>query len=136
MTNGSPSLKALASFKDLLADVEASGGVWVPPAGSDSDRDAGRLGYWVHSEILIEFVKMLYREAWVDRVFEWKHWKLQRDAFISDKSRIRLASPSDLQKLLTSIVRSERFKMGYLEERLRDDTLHAIAERAAYLSRE
>jgi hypothetical protein len=136
MTNGKLSLKALAAFQEPLADIDAAKGTWVPPLGSGTVHDHVYLGYWVHSDLLNEFVKMLYREAWVDKAFVWRRWRLHRDAFINDHSKIMVASASDLRRLLTSIVRCDRFMQGYLEERLRDGTLYAIARRAADLSRQ
>jgi hypothetical protein len=82
-----------------------------------------------------EFVSEMYELGWVYD-FDWMTWlgtpEGQRLSAAPDA--IVGADPDQLAKLLTAIVRSERFGDGQLEGALKSGLLLAIARRAAALT--
>ena len=82
-----------------------------------------------------EFVSEMYELSWVDD-FDWMTWlgtpEGQRLSAAPDA--IVGADPEELGRLLTAILRSERFGDGQLEGALKSGLLVAIARRAAELA--
>ncbi len=91
---------------------------WVErlPDGARFVADASRLGFVVP--------------------FDWMAWLAGPDgrAYREDRSRVAAAPPEDLVRLLTSIVRGDRFSEGELLGAFESGLLAAIARRARELA--
>ena len=81
------------------------------------------------------FNKMIYQEGWVLDGFEWPEWA-QTDEFkdlFSKPEALGKASADQLAKLLTALVRKERFCEGTMASACSDGLLARITERAGML---
>jgi hypothetical protein len=81
-----------------------------------------------------EFVSEMYELGWVYD-FDWMTWlgTAEAQALSATPEKVAAADADDLAKLLTAIVRSERFGDGQLEGALTSGLLLAIARRAGEL---
>jgi len=81
------------------------------------------------------FNKMIYQEGWILDGFEWSEWA-QTDEFkdlFSKPEALGKASADQLAKLLTALVRKERFCEGTMASACSDGLLARIAQRAGAL---
>ena len=114
---GSDRLAALAAFAKTLEALD--------PADTQ------------HLErIASAFDKMAYRTGWVIEGFDWPEWSGTAEAqgFLANHDSIDAATPQQLERLITTIVRGDRFNEGLLLENLQNGAMHAIARRATALS--
>ncbi len=123
-------LEALAAF---LPDVESPDfalGSWAGGA-----RQAGgsiSMPYYELSARGLALVRAL--GSWVEP-FDWMAWLDTPDgqALASDPARMARATPEDLSRIITAVLRSERFGDGNLEGAVQSGLLGRIARRAAVL---
>lgn len=127
-------LDSLALFADSFESPDFEFGQWVcPPA-----RDDGMLGlpYFALSPTASEFVCTCYEMGWVQE-FDWPTWKCSseairlRDCFAAMEE----ASPDQLGRLLTVLIRQERFVEGELNSAFDSGLLVRILQRIASLAR-
>ena len=128
-------LEALAAFAERLRDKEASFGSM---AGADHPGTTDRpvqMPFWKSSELADAFVKMAYDMNWVLGDFDWPKWLDSEEAnsLLKDQLAISKANPDQLHKLMTALIRSDRFCEGTVLQAFTDGTLQAIASRAAVL---
>ena len=74
--------------------------------------------HWQPSALAGEFVKMAYDEGWISTGFDWPAWieTDEAEAFLTNPPSIANATVDQLQKLLTAIIRSDRFSEGAIRE--------------------
>jgi hypothetical protein len=125
-------LRALAELVPLLGSAEADFGHWEAPPPVDG---VHRLPYVVFGPTADAFRSAVARGGWIVTGFDWMTW-LETD----DGRRLRDrpdalagASADDLAKLLTAVVRSDRFVEGSLAGAFESGLLARIARRAATL---
>jgi hypothetical protein len=117
-----------------MADPAFSTGTWTP---SRTD-DAGviHLGWFDLSDACQAFVSEMYELGFV-HAFDWRQWLAAPEG--RDLARrpeaVATAGADDLARLLTAIIRSERFGDGQIEGAFESGLLLAIARRAEGLSR-
>ena len=94
-----------------------------------------QMPYWKSSELAVAFVKMAYDTNWVSGDFDWPRWLDSEEAnsLLQDQLAIAKANPDQLYKLMTALIRSDRFCEGTVLQAFADGTLQAIACRAAVL---
>ena len=81
------------------------------------------------------FHKMVYREGWILREFDWPEWA-GTDEFnnlFGKKGAVAKASVQQLAQLLTTLVRKERFCSGTMASACSDGLLARITQRASIL---
>ena len=81
------------------------------------------------------FHKMVYREGWILKEFDWLEWA-RTDEFknlFSKKGAVAKASVQQLAQLLTALVRKERFCSGTMASACADGLLARITQRASIL---
>lgn len=81
------------------------------------------------------FHKMVYREGWILREFDWPEWA-GTDEFnnlFGKKGAVAKASVQQLAQLLTTLVRKERFSSGTMACAYSDGLLTGITHRASML---
>lgn len=126
-------LLRLARWGDELARPDFSFGEWVP-AWTD---EAGviHLGWYEQNEVARHFVSEMYQLEFV-HVFDWMTWLGTPDGerFRSGPEAVATADAEDLARLLTAIIRGERFSDGQLEGAHESGILLAIARRAGELA--
>ena len=79
------------------------------------------------------FHKMVYREGWILKEFDWLEWA-RTDEFnnlFSKKEAVAKASVYQLAQLLTALVRKERFCSGTMACAYSDGLLTGITQRAS-----
>ena len=113
---GSDRLAALAAFAKTLETID-------PADVEHLARIAGA------------FDKMAYRTGWVIEGFDWPEWSGTAEAqgFLANHDTIETATPQQLEHLITTIVRGDRFNEGLLLENLQNGVVLAIARRAQVL---
>ena len=125
-------LRALAELRPILESAApADFGHWeVPPPVNE----VYSFGYFVFGPAAVAFQQAVGRGGWVVP-FDWRSW-LETDegrAFRERPETVAGATPDQLQKLLTAIVRSDRFVEGSIEGAFESGLLTGIARRAAAL---
>ena len=125
-------LRRLAAWADRFADPSFSVGEWVPSTtGADG---VIHLGWFERSEAAQEFVSEMYRLGWVYS-FDWMAWLQTPEGhrLSSGPDPVATATTEDLARLLTAIIRGDRFSEGQLDGAFRSGILQAIARRAQTL---
>lgn len=92
-------------------------------------------GFWL-SDAGSELVAALYESGWILPGFDWPAWKESAEAetLLAHPEAIAGAGPHEIAKLLTTIVRQERFCEGTLAASHESGLLLAILRRARALS--
>ncbi|MBM4409543.1 MAG: hypothetical protein FJ038_13330 [Chloroflexi bacterium] len=130
-----PRLRALASF---LPAFEAEGFEFGRWAGGEEIRPRSfTMPYYSFSPVAEEFLRRGVA-GWVTPRFDWPAWaatdEFQR--LSRDPGALAAATPDDLARLLTVLVRSERFGDGQLAAAIESGLLARILRRADALARE
>jgi hypothetical protein len=137
MSDPSPSpglrtrLAAIGAFADELAAEGFVVGQW---RGGDQDADGVIQMPWFElSERALAFVSAL---GGILEVFDWPAWAATDEAkrLYTDRDALAVATPEQLSKLATSLIRSERFNDGELSAAFESGVMAAIARRAAALA--
>ena len=84
----------------------------------------------------VDFVTMCYDLGWV-KPFDWVEWKETDEAaqLRDDPDVLANATSEQLQKLLTVIIRQDRFVEGSLAEHFKSGFIDQIIDRAAALAK-
>jgi uncharacterized protein DUF6508 len=122
-------LKKLAEFAKRLREPGASFGKLAKAAGSTI-----HMGTATQSAVGSDFVTMAYDAGWVID-FDWVAWKQTKRAaeLHNDRNALSKATDSELAKLLTALIREDRFAEGALVANFQSGLLLAIADRAQAL---
>jgi hypothetical protein len=92
------------------------------------------LGYYVFGPTAAAFRSAVARGDWINAGFDWISWmQTEGRTLRDDPGRLAVATPEDLGRLLTAIVRSDRFVEGSIEGAFESGVLARIARRAAAL---
>lgn len=126
-------LQRLAAWADRIADESFTLGAWV--ASTTRPDGVIQMGWYDLSDMGQAFVSEMYELGWV-YAFDWRAWLETPDGrrLSSGPAPIASASADDLQRLITAILRSERFGDGQIEGAFESGILLAIALRARVLS--
>tara|TARA_Y100000589_G_scaffold224344_1_gene211926 strand:+ start:389 stop:736 length:348 start_codon:yes stop_codon:yes gene_type:complete len=83
----------------------------------------------------VDFAAMCYKFNWVEP-FDWPNWMQTEEAtqLRDDPNALANATPKQLQKLLTVMIRQERFVEGSLAEHFESGLIDRIMDRAAVLA--
>lgn len=109
----------LAAVGEQLGSSEGAAGRWAA-ATRDSD-GTWTFGCFVASPALGELVELLYDAGLISGVFDWPEW-WQASAYCDGRGVID-ADERDLVRILTSVVRGDRFSEGTLAEYVRNGTV-------------
>ena len=95
----------------------------------------GKMPYYTLSPLASCFVKTCYEMGWV-KPFEWADWKDSPEATLlrDDRSALKNATLEHLVRLLTVVIRQERFVEGALGNAFESGLLRGILRRAAVLA--
>jgi hypothetical protein len=82
------------------------------------------------------FVKTAYDHGWVLQGWDWPAWMKTEEAVAlrAVPAALEAASPEQLAKLLTALIRRERFVEGALNGAFESGLMTAIVRRAAALA--
>lgn len=122
-------ITSLTSFIDSFEDPAFQFSVnW--PAVKDSD------GYWVSGHTVINpvgraFVKALIDNGWGIVNFDWGTFvnSSEYQELMMVPNGFNQATPEQIAKVITSILRSDRFSPGWLDNSVNDGTVLRILQR-------
>jgi hypothetical protein len=126
-------LKALAGFLPAFEEPGFQFGTWQ--GGKQKEPGVFSMPYFAQSETAASFVRMAYEQGWMQTDFSWPSWMKTEEAIAlrDDPDALATASPEQLAKLLTVLIRQDRFVEGGLNSAFEAGLLTAIARRAEEL---
>lgn len=128
-------LRGLARWADELVRPDFAMGAWE--ASRETEPGVWTMPYYELGEEGTRFIRDIGRLGWV-YPFDWMQWLQTPDGrrLSGSPDAVATASVADLAKLLTSIIRSERFGDGNIEGAFESGMLLAIVRRAGVLAAE
>ncbi len=126
-------LEALAAFLPVFERADFRLGTW---AGGEMMADGViQMPYYSFGPEAARFISIAYEFGWVIP-FDWGTWaQTPKGQLLSaGGDAVATATPDDLARLLTTLIRSERFGDGQLEGAYESGLLTAIVSRAAALA--
>jgi hypothetical protein len=124
-------LDAIGAFADELAADDFDIGRWR--GGEPGDDGVIQMPWYDLSDRALAFVSAL---GGIIEPFDWPTWAATDEAkqLYEDRDALANATPKQLSKLATSLVRSDRFSEGALASAFESGVMAAIARRAAALA--
>ncbi|BDA85473.1 hypothetical protein Sa4125_30150 [Aureimonas sp. SA4125] len=129
-----PDLPALASFAETFGAEGFSCGEWG--GGQPMESGAVQFPYFSMSEQALAFVQAAYDGGWVLSDFTWSEWHGGEEAarLQHDPGAVEAASVRQLAKLMTTLVRGDRFSEGKLAGAFESGLILRIVRRVAELA--
>jgi hypothetical protein len=115
---------AVLKFLPIFTQPGYSFGEWISPAG--------HFPFYSLSAEVSDFVEALYANGFVVS-FDWPSWQSEAECFVTDPQALSQADLLDLQRLLTTHIRKDRFVEGHLATMLESGHITAILQRLAQL---
>jgi hypothetical protein len=127
-------LKRLAAYGPVFRHPTTVFGARLEMIGKGKMRDPYTFPSFEYSDVANRFQKMLYDAGWIQD-FDWPEWKdgPEGKKLFGHGQAIATADCDQLAKLLTTLVRQDRFVEGLLAKAYEDKILLAIVERAESL---
>ena len=132
MAGCTPTLKErLGALAAYLDDFES------PIEFGHWESSPGTPPYFVMAGGAMDFVQTCYDFGWV-KPFDWAEWMNSQEAvdLRDDPAALKRATPEQLIKLLTVIIRQSRFVEGALDSAFESSLLARIVRRASALAEE
>jgi hypothetical protein len=123
------SLRVLAEWLPRLASPDLDFGHWVI---SDPDQDGvTQMPWYDYSPDALRFMAEVSGAGFV-QPFDWMSWMATSEAkaLTADPNRVATVDAEDLRRLLTAIIRGDRFVEGNVVGAFESGVLLAIARRA------
>ncbi len=124
-------LRELAAFLPQFEQPGFCFGDWDYPEGSS-------LPWYSFSRVTNEYIEAAYDLEWVRLDFDWPTWMETPEAIQlrDDAGALSRATPEQLSRLLTVLIRQDRYCDGALADAFESGLLTAICRRAAQLESE
>jgi hypothetical protein len=134
--NDQARLERLAAFAPIFRDPKTIFGKWRPDSGNGTTDQPLKPGWFELSDVGSAFYEMVYDAGWVLGGFDWTVWARspEGERLATSHENIASANCEQLSKLLTAVIRQDRFCEGFLESCYARGLLLAIAERAEALA--
>ena len=118
-------LEGLAAYLSVFETPGFLFGHWTKPNGTSI------LPSFVHTPEARSFIKAAYALGWILSEFDWGKWKETEEAkeLRDDPKALDSASTEQIAKLLTTVIRQDRFVEGALESAYSSGLLNAILGR-------
>ena len=131
-----PRLDGLASL--LPAFEAADSGFGEMRGGDEAGTGSFMWPSFSPSELTLRFLDVAYGDGWVRPDFDWPAWAETPEAqrLRDDRSALEEATVLDLARLLTVVIRQDRFVEGTLAEALETGLITAALRRVDRLRRE
>jgi hypothetical protein len=127
-------LRRIAAFGSFLRDPNKSAGQWRLPTGKGTAREPKTMVYLESRPELHHFCQTAYAAGWIMQNFDWMRWSERLKGSNYWIAALPLQAPKDqLGRLLTALIRGERFCEGTSARAHQQGTLLAIVERAETL---
>lgn len=106
-------LLAVCTFARRFDEPDFVAGEWILPAPSEDG--VTQIGYWRPSEDVVRWQAALYEHG-IALPSGWTEpgWTQEMRRFMEDPSRLRCADLVTIRKVLTTLVRADRFCEGSL----------------------
>lgn len=129
-------LAAIGAFRAELESPGFDAGRWHASHPTVDDPDVWTMPWFELSDRAEAFVAALAGIMISD--FDWPSWMgmPEGQALSSDHAAVAAADPTQLAKLATAVIRSDRFNEGAIASCFESGLMTAIAERAEALARE
>ena len=126
-------LRAIGAFADELETPAFAAGRWHPMEPTREDPAVSTMPWYELSDRAEAFTRAL---GGIIEPFDWPTWlpTPEAQALYRDRAVLAAATPEQLSRLATAIVRSDRFNEGALGEAFDAGVMAAIARRAAVLA--
>lgn len=130
-------LRRLADLGPIFRDPATLFGTWQGATGKGTDLEPFTSPWFKTSAVGDRFFQTLYDAGWILPDFDWPQWIQgpEGQRLWADREAIGSADEEQLAKLLTALVRSDRFSEGTLAKAYNDKVLLSIVERAENLLR-
>ena len=128
-------LRGLARWAVRFEDPAFSPGQWVPSWTGDDG--VIHLGWFDPSADMSAFLREAWSNGWA-YVFDWMTWAGTPEGrrLIKEPGAIDGAGAQDLFKILTTVIRGDRFSEGEIAGAFESGVLTAVARRAGVLAEE
>lgn len=125
-------LEAIAAFLPALDDPNLVVGTWE---GGDEPSGGFTLPWVNYSDVVNRFAQAAYDHGWVRPDLDWPRWKETPEAtrLRDEPGAIERASEDQLAKLLTVVIRQDRFCEGELLWAFESGLIARIVRRASAL---
>jgi hypothetical protein len=124
-------LRGLVRFLPALERPDFRAGDMVAPR--ETERGARTMPHATYGETVEAFVRAAYEDGWVLRDFDWPTWMASAEArsLRDDEAALAAATPGQLARLLTVLIRQDRFVEGALLDAFESGLILRIVRRAA-----
>jgi hypothetical protein len=127
-------LERLGTFSAVFEREGFEFGTCIAP---EMDHAAGlTTPYWKYSAEAERFIQACYVDGWIRPTFDWAEWTSSGEAaeLRNIPTALAVATPDQLAKLLTTLVRQDRFEEGHMAAAFRSGLLRLIVRRARALA--
>ena len=127
-------LSALAAFLPQFEQPDFTFGDWSRPVTVEPGVMV--MSYYTYSATVDAFVEMVYESGWIVVDLDWPTWQNSAEAteLQREPDKLAQATPEQLAKLLTVLVRRDRFVEGSLVGAYESGLLTGIVRRASSLT--
>ncbi len=126
-------LEGLAAFLPQFEVPDFTFGEWG--GGQEIEPNCFQMPYFAYSGVAKNFIQATYDLKWLHGNFDWGAWMQTEEAtsLRDNPEAMTAATPEQLSKLLTVLVRQDRFCEGALEGAFKAGLITAICRRAVAL---
>lgn len=117
----------IEALRSLNARIQSHSGEWGAYRESKKTESGANTFPWVEqNELVQEFVQFMYDKDLVVN-FDWPHWREGRDWYtLNDESKYKKLDIEMALKLLTTVIRNDRFNEGALVRAFEDGSFPKI----------
>ncbi len=128
-----PRLDGLAELLPAFEAADAEFGEWK--GGDELEPGSITAPWFSPSELTSRLVEVAYRDGWVRPDFDWVEWAATPEAqrLRNDRGALGQATAPDLARLLTVVIRGDRFVEGALAEAIGAGLVTAVLRRVEQL---
>ena len=127
-------LRALAKFLPALENPDFKAGE-MAGIGEQVAPGVWSMPYADYGAVASKFMDAAYKHGWVMMDFDWPVWSQSEEAYAlrDDEAKLAAATPEQLWRLLTVVIRQERFAEGAVLGAFESGLILGIVRRAAAL---
>ncbi|MFL5680180.1 MAG: DUF6508 domain-containing protein [Chloroflexota bacterium] len=127
-------MRRLAAFEDTFGSADFTPGTW---SGGNADADGVIQMPWFSYSETVDWFRREMSGLGMVYPFDWPAWSRtpEGERLMSGPGAIATATAADLARVLTTLVRGDRFSEGLLADAFERGTIAAMTRRAAELVR-
>jgi hypothetical protein len=133
LATGPKNITAIAAFLPVFDRDDCAGGTWTE--ATESKHGAVSLASFIPDNDASALIKACYENGWILSGFDWESFAQTSEARdLHDAAALEKATPEQLAKLLTIVVRQDRFVEGAFAEAVKSGLVLGILRRAAAIA--